>query len=58
MWLFHRIILYAWQVDEQGNRSGPSDYAVAPRPVVHSKPVLAQGGTWDETKDPFAMRQN
>ncbi len=27
-------------VDEQGKRSGPSDYAVAPRPIVFSKPVV------------------
>jgi hypothetical protein len=26
-------------VDENGNRSGPSDYATAPRPVIYSKPV-------------------
>jgi hypothetical protein len=32
--------------DTQGKRSGPSDYAVAPRPVVYSKPILtAQVGT-------------
>ena len=33
---YYRVVA----VDEQGNRSGPSDYAVAPRPVVYSKPVL------------------
>lgn len=27
-------------VDGQGKRSGPSDYATAPRPVIYSKPVL------------------
>jgi len=27
-------------VDEQGNRSGPSDYAVARRPVIYTNPVL------------------
>jgi hypothetical protein len=27
-------------IDEQGNRSGPSDYAVAPRPIIYSKPVV------------------
>jgi hypothetical protein len=27
-------------IDEQGKRSGPSDYAVAPRPVIYSKPVV------------------
>ena len=24
----------------EGKRSGPSDYAVAPRPVIYSKPAL------------------
>jgi hypothetical protein len=39
---YYRVVA----VDEQGKRSGPSDYAVAPRPVVYSKPVLtAQVGT-------------
>ena len=33
---YYRVVA----VDEQGKRSGPSDYAVAPRPVVYSKPVL------------------
>jgi len=33
---YYRVVA----VDEQGQRSGPSDYAVAPRPVVYSKPVL------------------
>ena len=28
-------------VDEHGKRSGPSDYATAPRPVIYSKPVVA-----------------
>lgn len=32
---YYRVVA----VDEQGNRSGPSDYAEAPRPVVYSKPV-------------------
>jgi len=27
-------------IDELGNRSGPSDYAIAPRPVIYSKPVV------------------
>ena len=26
-------------VDEQGKRSGPSDFAEAPRPILHSRPV-------------------
>jgi hypothetical protein len=34
---YYRVVA----VDEQGKRSGPSDYAVAPRPVIHSKPVVA-----------------
>jgi hypothetical protein len=33
---YYRVIA----VDEQGNRSGPSDYAVAPRPIIYSKPVV------------------
>jgi hypothetical protein len=33
---YYRVVA----VDEEGKRSGPSDYAVAPRPVVYSKPVL------------------
>ena len=32
---FYRVVA----VDEQGNRSGPSDYAAAPRPVVFNRPV-------------------
>jgi hypothetical protein len=32
---FYRVVA----VDEPGNRSGPSDYAAAPRPVICSKPV-------------------
>ena len=34
---YYRIVA----VDEQGKRSGPSDYATAPRPIIYSKPVLA-----------------
>jgi hypothetical protein len=38
---YYRVVA----VDEQGRRSGPSDYAVAPRPVIYSKPVVtAQTG--------------
>jgi hypothetical protein len=33
---YYRVVA----VDEQGKHSGPSDYAVAPRPVVYSKPVV------------------
>jgi hypothetical protein len=32
---YYRVVA----VDEQGKRSGPSDYAAAPRPVIYSKPV-------------------
>jgi hypothetical protein len=32
---YYRVVA----VDEQGNRSGPSDYAAAPRPVIYSQPV-------------------
>jgi hypothetical protein len=32
---YYRVVA----VDEQGKRSGPSDYAVAPRPIIYSKPV-------------------
>jgi hypothetical protein len=33
---YYRVVA----VDAQGQRSGPSDYAVAPRPVIYSKPVM------------------
>lgn len=33
---YYRVVA----VDAEGQRSGPSDYAVAPRPVIFSKPVL------------------
>jgi hypothetical protein len=33
---YYRVVA----VDEEGNRSGPSDYAAAPRPVIYSKPVV------------------
>jgi hypothetical protein len=32
---YYRVVA----VDKAGNRSGPSDYASAPRPVIHSRPV-------------------
>jgi hypothetical protein len=39
---YYRVVA----VDEQGKRSGPSDYATAPRPVIYSKPALqAKVGT-------------
>jgi hypothetical protein len=34
---FYRVVA----VDEQGKRSGPSDYAEAPRPIFYSRPVAA-----------------
>ena len=38
---YYRVVA----VDEQGKRSGPSDYAVARRPIIYSKPVvIAQVG--------------
>jgi len=33
---YYRVVA----VDEQGKRSGPSDYATGPRPVIYSKPVV------------------
>jgi hypothetical protein len=33
---YYRVVA----VDEQGKRSGPSDYTVAPQPVIYSKPVV------------------
>jgi hypothetical protein len=38
---FYRVVA----VDESGHRSGPSDYAAAPRPLIHSNPVtVARAG--------------
>jgi hypothetical protein len=34
---YYRVVA----VDVQGKRSGPSDYATAPRPVIHSQPLVA-----------------
>ena len=34
---YYRVVA----VDEQGNRSGPSDFAEAPRPILYSRPVTA-----------------
>ncbi len=40
--VYYRVVA----VDEEGTRSGPSDYAEAPRPVIFSKPVTkAKVGT-------------
>ncbi len=33
---YYRVVA----VDEHGKRSGPSNYAVAPRPVIYSKPLV------------------
>jgi len=33
---FYRVVA----VDEKGNRSGPSDFAQAPRPIIYSSPVI------------------
>src|SRR4029077_6030411 len=41
---YYRVVA----VDEKGNRSGPSDFAEAPRPLVWSRPVTAaKGGAED-----------
>jgi hypothetical protein len=34
---YYRVVA----VDDQGKRSGPSDYAAGPRPIIYSKPVVA-----------------
>ena len=34
---FYRVVA----VDEQGKRSGPSDYAAGPRPIIYSQPEVA-----------------
>ena len=34
---FYRVVA----VDEQGKRSGPSDYATGPRPIIYSQPEVA-----------------
>jgi hypothetical protein len=33
---YYRVVA----IDEQGKRSGPSDFALAPRPIIFSKPML------------------
>jgi hypothetical protein len=39
---YYRVVA----VDERGNRSGPSDFAVAPRPLLYSRPLtLAKVGS-------------
>jgi hypothetical protein len=34
---YYRVVA----VDDQGRRSGPSDFATAPRPIIYSRPVVA-----------------
>jgi hypothetical protein len=34
---YYRVVA----VDDRGKRSGPSDYATGPRPIIYSKPVTA-----------------
>jgi hypothetical protein len=34
---YYRVVA----VDDQGKRSGPSDFATAPRPIIYSRPVVA-----------------
>ncbi|HZN37018.1 MAG TPA: hypothetical protein VFB80_24475 [Pirellulaceae bacterium] len=49
---FYRVVA----VDDDGKRSGPSDYVAAPRPVIHSKPP-AQTRTGEEFRyDVSAIR--
>lgn len=36
---YYRVVA----VDERGNRSGPSDYAEAPRPFIYTRPATAAG---------------
>ena len=43
-------------VDEQGNRSGPSDYAATPRPVIYSKPVVQARTGMEYRYDVLAIR--
>jgi hypothetical protein len=48
---YYRVVA----IDELGKRSGPSDYAVAPRPVIYSKPVVTAGVG---TEYRYQMRSN
>ena len=36
-----RPTIASWRLTRQEKRSGPSDYATAPRPIIYSKPALA-----------------
>ncbi|MGB2862264.1 MAG: Ig domain-containing protein [Sedimentisphaerales bacterium] len=48
---YYRVVA----IDELGKRSGPSDYAVAPRPVIYSKPVAT---VFVGTEYRYQMRAN
>src|SRR5207247_6803580 len=49
---YYRVVA----VDEVGNRSGPSDYAAAPRPLVYSNPVTQAKTGADYQYDVRAIR--
>jgi hypothetical protein len=49
---YYRVVA----VDEQGKRSGPSDYATAPRPVIFTRPVLTAKVGEDYRYQLFANR--
>jgi hypothetical protein len=49
---YYRVIA----VDAQGKRSGPSDYAAAPRPVIYTVPPLAARVGGDYQYQPHANR--
>lgn len=49
---YYRVVA----VDEQGKRSGPSDYATAPRPVIYSEPPTAARVGGDYHYQPSANR--
>ena len=49
---YYRVVA----VDAQGKRSGPSDYATAPRPVIHSEPPTAARVGGDYRYQPHANR--
>jgi hypothetical protein len=49
---FYRVVA----VDEAGNRSGPSDYAEAPRPVIYSRPSMQARPGVDYRYDVSAIR--
>jgi hypothetical protein len=49
---YYRVVA----VDESGNRSGPSDYAAAPRPVIYSKPMIEAKAGMEYRYDVRAIR--